>query len=66
MAVAKPKIAETTGAAMDTPIAQPFWRKGYLPVRVGAAVGASSFSSLRWWRSSLVTDCAPCVCRQLS
>ncbi len=39
MAVAKLKIAETTGAAMDTPIAQPFWRKGSLPVRVGVAVG---------------------------
>ncbi len=39
MAVAQLKIAETSGAAMDTPVAQPFWRKGSLPVRVGIAVG---------------------------
>ena len=39
MAVAQLKLAETTGAAMDTPVAQPFWRKGSLPLRVGVAVG---------------------------
>ena len=38
MAVAQLKLAETTGAGMDTPVEQRFWQKWPLGARVGAVV----------------------------
>ncbi len=38
MSVAQLKLADTSGAGMDTPVEQRFWQKWPLAARVGAAV----------------------------